>query len=66
MFGLRHAPEILRDQLDGLCGVEVAHKGDRGVLGNVVGLVEIADVVDRRGLEVHHAANRRVFVRDEP
>src|SRR4029453_8481736 len=47
--GFRHAPEILRDQLDGLRGVEVPREGDRGVLRNVVGLVEIADVLDRRG-----------------
>ena len=36
---------------------------ERRVLRDVVGLVELADVVDRRGLEVRHAADRRVLVR---
>ena len=42
--------------------IEVADEHQRRVRRHVVGLVEVAHVVDRRRLEILHAADRRVLV----
>ena len=60
---LRHAAEILLHELLGLRRLEVADQRQRGVLRDVERRVEIADVLDRRGLQVGHAADRRMLVR---
>ena len=58
----RHAPEIPRHQLLRLLRLEVSDEHQRRVVRHVVGPEEIADVGDRRGLEILHAADRRVLV----
>ena len=62
-LGLRNAAQILGHQILGLRHVEIADDRQRGVLRDVVGAVEVAHVLDRRGLEVAHAADGRVLVR---
>ena len=59
-FGTR--PRYLRDELLRFLRVEVADEHERRVVRHVVGAEEVADVVDRRGLEILHAADRRVLV----
>ena len=61
--GLRHATEVLRDELHGLRRVEVTDERHDRVFRHVIGVVEIAHVVERRRLEILHAADRRVLVR---
>ncbi len=60
---MRHAAEVLLHELQRLRAVEVADDGQRRVLGHVVGPVELAHVLDRRRLEIGHAADGRVLVR---
>ena len=59
----RHATEILSDQLQRLGGIEIANERERRVRRNVERVEEVADVIDRGGVEVLHAADRRVLVR---
>ena len=60
---LRHAAEVLVDQLQRLRRVEVADDRHGGVFRHVVGAVEVAHVLDRRRFEIRHAADRRMLVR---
>ena len=59
---LRHAREVLIHHRERLGRVEVANDDDGSVLGNVVGLVELTHVGNRRCFEIDHAADRRVLV----
>ena len=61
-LGFRHASQILRDELLRLRRVEVADEHQRRVCRHVIRVIEVAHVVDRRGLEILHAPDRRMFV----
>jgi hypothetical protein len=50
------------DQVGDRVGVEVADDHQRRILRHVIGLVEVAHVVDRRRVQVGHAADGRVLV----
>ena len=60
--GLRHAAQVLLHQLGRLLGVEVPDDHQRRVVRDVVGAEEITHVLDRRRLEILHAADGRVLV----
>ena len=59
----RHPSQVLVHQLQRLRRVEVADQHHRRVRRNVVGVEEVQHVVDRRRLEIGHAADRRMLVR---
>ena len=61
--GLRHAAHVVVHQLQRLGRIEIAHEHQRRVRRHVERPVEVAHIVDRRGLEILQAADRRVLVR---
>jgi hypothetical protein len=63
MIRLRHLAEILIDQAERVFRIEVADDHDGGVLGNVIRLEEVPHVVNRRRLEIFHAADGWMLVR---
>ena len=60
--GFRHPAQILIHQLHGLRRIEIADEHHGRVLRHVIGAVELAHVIDRRRLQILHAADRRVHV----
>ena len=62
LLRLRHAAEVALHHLHRRGRVEIAGDDEHGVLRHVVGLVEVAHVLDARRLEVGHAADHLVLV----
>ena len=59
---LGDAGEVLIHQADRVVRLEVAGDQQRGVVRHVVGVVERADIINGRRIEVVHAADHRVLV----
>ena len=59
-FGTR--PTVAQHELHGFCRVEVAHEHQRRIRRHVVGAMEVAHIVDRRGLQIFQAADGWMFV----
>src|SRR6185503_1554067 len=59
---LGNAPEVLLDLSQGFFGIEVPRKREDGVVGGVVGFVELLDILDGSGIQVGHRTEDRMLV----